>query len=78
MVMGRRLLPARGSPYWPAPFQVSRGSNRLVIDFGNSIPLESAGGAVAGPSSLTAIILSQSGTDRPLDAARRVEPGLRR
>jgi hypothetical protein len=57
IVMGRRLIPSGGSPYWPAPFQVSRGKNRLVIDFGNSIPLESAGGAVAGPSSLTAIIL---------------------
>ena len=63
--MGRRLLPAQGSPYWPAPFQVSRGKNRLVIDFGNSIPLESAGGVVAGPSSLTAMILGQTRPDRP-------------
>ena len=61
IVMGRRLLPAQGSPYWPAPFQVSRGKNQLVIDFGNSIPLESAGGVVAGPSSLTAMILGQTG-----------------
>ena len=72
VVMGRRLLPARGSPYWPAPFQVSVGNNRLVIDFGNSIPLESAAGAVAGPSSLTAIILSKSGPialSAPLDVS---------
>jgi hypothetical protein len=58
VIMGRRLLPAPGSPYWPAPFQVSQDNNRLVIDFGNSIPLESSGGVVAGPSSLTAMILA--------------------
>jgi hypothetical protein len=72
VVMGRRLLPAQGSPYWPAPFQVSGGNNRLVIDFGNSIPLESAAGAVGGPSSLSAIILGQSGPitlSTPLDVS---------
>ena len=72
IVMGRRLLPAQGSPYWPAPFQVFRGSNRLVIDFGNSIPLQSAGGVVAGPASLTAMILAPQGPitlSTPLDVS---------
>jgi hypothetical protein len=71
-VMGRRLLPAQGSPYWSAPFQVRRGSNRLVIDFGNSIPLQSAGGSVAGPASLTAMVLAPQGPitlSTPLDVS---------
>ena len=72
MVMGRRLLPGPSSPYWPAPFQVSRIGDRLVIDLGNSIPLESAGGVVAGPSSLTAMMLALQGPivlSSPLDVS---------
>ena len=59
--MGRRLLPAPNSLYWPAPFQVSRTGDRVVIDVGNSIPLQIAGGEVSGPSKLSAVILTQQG-----------------
>jgi hypothetical protein len=61
IVMGRRLIPALSSPYWPAPFQLSAGGDRLVIDLGNSIPLMAVGGDVAGPSSLNAVILGPQG-----------------
>ena len=61
IVMGRRLLPVLNSPYWPAPFQVSRGGERLVIDLGNSLPLMSLGGEVSGPSTLNAVILAPQG-----------------
>jgi hypothetical protein len=71
-VMGLRLIPALNAPYWPAPFQVSRGGDRLVIDLGNSMPLESAGGEVSGPSSLEAVILGPDGPmalSGPIDAS---------
>jgi hypothetical protein len=74
IVMGRRLLPAPNSLYWPAPFQVSRARDRVVIDFGNSIPLQSAGGEVSGPSTLSSVILTPQGPvplATPIDVSRQ-------
>jgi hypothetical protein len=74
VVIGRRLLPAPNSPYWPAPFQVSQGSKRLAIDLGNSIPLQSAGGETSGPSMLNAVILAPQGPitlTTPIDVSRQ-------
>jgi hypothetical protein len=73
VVMGRRLIPALNSPYWPAPFQVSRQGDRLIIDLGNSLPLSSVGGEVAGPSSLNAVILGPDGPitlSPPIDVSK--------
>jgi hypothetical protein len=60
-VMGRRLVRAPSQSYWPAPFQISRGGDRLTIDLGNSMPLAKIGGEVSGPSTLNAVILSPQG-----------------
>jgi hypothetical protein len=73
IVMGRRLIPALNSPYWPAPFQVDPRGERLVIDLGNSLPLESLGGDVSGPSTLNAVILAPHGPitlATPLDVSK--------
>ncbi len=72
-VLSRRLIPALNAPYWPAPFQVSRAGDRLVVDLGNSMPLQQAGGEVSGPSSLDAVILGPRGRitiPSPLDASK--------
>ena len=61
IVMGRRLIPVQNSPYWSAPFQLSRGGDRLIIDLGNSVPLNSVGGDVSGASTLNAVILAPQG-----------------
>jgi hypothetical protein len=74
IIMGRRLLPAQGSAYWPAPFQISRGGDRLIVDLGNSLPLQSPAGDVVGPSTLHAVILAPDGPivlHTPLDASQK-------
>jgi hypothetical protein len=66
LVMGRRLLPGPGAATNPAPFTVADDGRLVVIDLGNSLPLQSRGGPPVYATPLQALILGPDGAI-PLD-----------